>query len=309
MHMMCESKIHAFSRVVAGHEATATQSCQIFPDLSFMSSIAQPFSSATGPPREAHCCSQKMNNNKKKNNNKHPYMERGNYLRDPEGGSFREDMNEEEVAGEGAGRFDIHNHLQNVSSGSRTDSSKDATTFQSVHDSVSLGGSTSTTAETTGSEISDSSSQERASLAGFASSPNRNNRRQRMSSSSLPPPLPPQLPSPTQYSRKSDRCSLSSSLHSMGERKPVPDLLTVFQAAPLAFRDERTGMAVPLPALGFEQERKVLTKAIDECNEASLSTGNSIDVDFQIATTDRLGFFLAKDEGQVMHFSCHGHPE
>ncbi|KAL3901809.1 MAG: hypothetical protein SGARI_006016, partial [Bacillariaceae sp.] len=97
---------------------------------------------------------------------------------------------------------------------------------------------------------------------------------------------------------------MASSLHSRMISE-LPDLLTVFQAAPLAYQDKNTGEAVPLPALGFETERQVLTKAIQE---ASCSMGRMIDVDFQIATTDRLGLFLAQEEGQLMHFSCHGHP-
>jgi hypothetical protein len=137
----------------------------------------------------------------------------------------------------------------------------------------------------------------------FAASPDAKNI-QRMSSSSLPvsPPY-------RQTSIYKGDIRLSSSLHSRSNPEPeqlaVPDLLTVFQAAPLAFRSS-TGDAVPLPALGFERERQILNKAI---REASFSAGRQIDVDFQIATTDRLGFFLAQEEGQLMHFSCHGHQE
>ena len=102
-----------------------------------------------------------------------------------------------------------------------------------------------------------------------------------------------------------DHSLAASSLHSRMISE-LPDLLTVFQAAPLVYQDKHTGEAVPLPALGFETERQVLTKAI---HEASHSMGRMIDVDFQVATTDRLGLFLAQEEGQLMHFSCHGHPE
>ncbi|KAL3914322.1 MAG: hypothetical protein SGARI_000182, partial [Bacillariaceae sp.] len=97
--------------------------------------------------------------------------------------------------------------------------------------------------------------------------------------------------------------SLPSSLH-YEMVSELPDLLTVFQAAPLVYKSN--GEFVPLAPLGFDTERQVLKKAIEE---ASLSMGRAIDIDFQIATTDRLGLFLAQEEGQLMHFSCHGHPE
>jgi hypothetical protein len=84
------------------------------------------------------------------------------------------------------------------------------------------------------------------------------------------------------------------------------DLLTVFQAAPLAYQRSSDGLPVALPTLNFDFERQVLSETIEEaCN-----LGNTtIDVDFQIATMDRLGFFLARQAGEIMHFSCHGSEE
>jgi hypothetical protein len=50
----------------------------------------------------------------------------------------------------------------------------------------------------------------------------------------------------------------------------------------------------------------VLSETIEEaCNLGNTTIG----VDFQIATMDRLGFFLARQAGEIMHFSCHGSEE
>jgi hypothetical protein len=73
------------------------------------------------------------------------------------------------------------------------------------------------------------------------------------------------------------------------------DRLTVFQAAPLVFRDNKGQLTPLLSMLDFTYEREILTKAI----------GTNIDVEFQIATRDRLGEVLAREEGQILHFSCH----
>jgi hypothetical protein len=81
-------------------------------------------------------------------------------------------------------------------------------------------------------------------------------------------------------------------------------LLTVFQADPLAYTDDDANL-IAVPVLDFESERQLLTESL--INETD---GNpTIDVLFDIATTERLGTFLAKGEGRVLHFSCHGHPE
>lgn len=77
-------------------------------------------------------------------------------------------------------------------------------------------------------------------------------------------------------------------------------LLTVFQADPLAYLD--TSGYHPVPVLDFESERQLLT---DSLTDVTIN----VDVTFDIATTERLGRFLAKGEGRVLHFSCHGHPE
>jgi hypothetical protein len=77
------------------------------------------------------------------------------------------------------------------------------------------------------------------------------------------------------------------------------NLLTVFQAAPLAYVG-RDGTPVPLCLLDFEKERNLLTKTLEE-------SGAPIHVDFQIATVGALSMFLAREDGSAIHFSCHGH--
>lgn len=77
------------------------------------------------------------------------------------------------------------------------------------------------------------------------------------------------------------------------------DLLTVFQAAPLAGMDEN-GRFQPVDELNIELERELLKKTFH---------GSQVAVDFEIATTDALGSFLARDQGRILHFSCHGNKE
>ena len=79
-------------------------------------------------------------------------------------------------------------------------------------------------------------------------------------------------------------------------------LLTVFQADPLVYAGE-AGMGFhPVPVLDYESERQLLMESLSDVHL-------QIDVLFDIATTERLGSFLAKGQGRVLHFSCHGHPE
>lgn len=76
------------------------------------------------------------------------------------------------------------------------------------------------------------------------------------------------------------------------------DLLTVFQAAPLAGMNQN-GKFQAVGDLDLEFERELLKKTF---------IGSQIAVDFEIATTDALGSFLARDQGRILHFSCHGSP-
>eukprot|EP00980_Cylindrotheca_fusiformis_P003949 scaffold871_cov130-Cylindrotheca_fusiformis.AAC.26 len=74
------------------------------------------------------------------------------------------------------------------------------------------------------------------------------------------------------------------------------DLLTVFQAAPLAGKDVN-GKDQAVGELDWELERNLLQKTFE---------GSQVAVEFEIATTDALGSFLAPDQGRILHFSCHG---
>lgn len=75
------------------------------------------------------------------------------------------------------------------------------------------------------------------------------------------------------------------------------DLLTVFQAAPLACTDQN-GNYHAMGAIDLEFERELLSKTFQEA-------GANILVDFEMATSDALSSFLARKEGRI---SCHGHP-
>ena len=101
------------------------------------------------------------------------------------------------------------------------------------------------------------------------------------------------------------------------------DVLTIFQAAPLVYKNKWTGELQCLDVLNYDSERDELENAIKETtaalpcedDESSMMTSASsstrrkvLHVDFQIATVDRLGLFLAEEKGETMHFSCHGNP-
>ena len=79
------------------------------------------------------------------------------------------------------------------------------------------------------------------------------------------------------------------------------DELTIFQAAPLVYYGG-DGDFHPLKFLDFDAERKLLTKYLEETDRNNVQ----IKLDFQVATTERLGDFLASGTSQVIHFSCHG---
>mmetsp|Transcript_31654 Transcript_31654/g.76597 ORF Transcript_31654/g.76597 Transcript_31654/m.76597 type:complete len:1119 (+) Transcript_31654:56-3412(+) len=75
------------------------------------------------------------------------------------------------------------------------------------------------------------------------------------------------------------------------------DLLTIFQAAPLAGIDDKTGKLSAIGELNLEEERTQVTRIFQKTRVA---------VEFKIATHDALGKFLAEDKGRILHFSCHG---
>lgn len=94
-----------------------------------------------------------------------------------------------------------------------------------------------------------------------------------------------------------------SSLHATAEERRQPyDVLTVFQASPLALKSKATGEWENIATLDFRKEREILTKTI---KDASSRTGTRIDLDFRVATRDGLGDFLAHEDSQLLHFSCH----
>ena len=81
--------------------------------------------------------------------------------------------------------------------------------------------------------------------------------------------------------------------------------MTVFQSAPLAYVDPITGTHHVCPLLDFEYEARALTQSLKDAKGKSVK----VNLEFDIATTDRLSAFLANSESRVMHLSCHGHPE
>lgn len=73
------------------------------------------------------------------------------------------------------------------------------------------------------------------------------------------------------------------------------DLITIFQAAPLAGKNSDGNLA-PIAELNIEEERKHFNRIFD-CR---------VQVEFQIATQETLGKFLETKQGNLLHFSCHG---
>mmetsp|Transcript_40066 Transcript_40066/g.74023 ORF Transcript_40066/g.74023 Transcript_40066/m.74023 type:complete len:172 (+) Transcript_40066:179-694(+) len=87
-------------------------------------------------------------------------------------------------------------------------------------------------------------------------------------------------------------------------QNPRFDRLTVFQAAPLVWRDKEENLHT-VEMLEFDREREILSESMKEAR----AVGAEIELVFEPATTDRLGAFLAANETQVLHFTCHGLPE
>jgi len=85
----------------------------------------------------------------------------------------------------------------------------------------------------------------------------------------------------------------------MSRNGPAPhNLITAFQAAPLAWLDANED-ARRLKRLDLHFERETITNALID---------SKVSVDFEIATDDRFGKFLAKGGGRAVHVSCHGKP-
>jgi hypothetical protein len=90
--------------------------------------------------------------------------------------------------------------------------------------------------------------------------------------------------------------------YSFDSRYEVPqDLLMFFQAGPLVYT--LANEVHPLDQIDFDVEREIIKEAIEDVAD------NQIAISFETATANLLGRFLAKGEGRVLHFSCHGHPD
>jgi hypothetical protein len=80
------------------------------------------------------------------------------------------------------------------------------------------------------------------------------------------------------------------------------DRLTVLQSLPLMGID-MAGVRHPLPPIDFLWEKKALTEALKDARDVG-----TVEVVFDIATTDRLNAFFASGQssGPVLHISGHG---
>eukprot|EP00567_Pseudictyota_dubia_P001218 CAMPEP_0197465762 /NCGR_PEP_ID=MMETSP1175-20131217/64707_1 /TAXON_ID=1003142 /ORGANISM="Triceratium dubium, Strain CCMP147" /LENGTH=193 /DNA_ID=CAMNT_0043001785 /DNA_START=118 /DNA_END=699 /DNA_ORIENTATION=+ len=83
------------------------------------------------------------------------------------------------------------------------------------------------------------------------------------------------------------------------------NVLTVFQAAPLVWKDEREGKPMPVEGLDFDKEREILSDSLIDARKV----GAKIDLCFETATTEALVACLETNRSAALHFSCHGYPE
>ena len=81
---------------------------------------------------------------------------------------------------------------------------------------------------------------------------------------------------------------------------PCNDLLTVFQASPLAcVRSDHQVSSIDA-TLDLALEEQILVESLKDAR-------TKVELVFETATPETLGSFLARGEGHVMHISCHGH--
>jgi hypothetical protein len=124
-------------------------------------------------------------------------------------------------------------------------------------------------------------------------------------------PLTEAQPGPTQSAVKNENENDTDDNQGPMQGMPAPhkafriarersftDVLTVFQATPLVYLDMMNRPCLH-DAVDVEHEQKELSKALK---------GSSIAVKFEVATTKQLSAFLAKEEGRVLHITCHGNP-
>ena len=76
--------------------------------------------------------------------------------------------------------------------------------------------------------------------------------------------------------------------------------LTVLFSAPLCCRLQQDSTLIPIDVLDFERERDLLFNCFREASQ-------DIDLEFDIATTERLSACLSK-RCTCLHYSGHGHP-
>lgn len=93
--------------------------------------------------------------------------------------------------------------------------------------------------------------------------------------------------------------SLSMSTRSSVARRNR-NLLTVFQASPIAYHDANEEPRFSMPRLDLHFERDTILDTV---------RGSNLSVKFEIATDSSFGAFLAKPEGHALHISCHGNPK
>ena len=87
-------------------------------------------------------------------------------------------------------------------------------------------------------------------------------------------------------------------------RPAIEVSMTMFQSAPLAYVDPDTGTHHVCPLLDFDYEARALRESLKDAE----NVGANINLQLDIANTDRLSAFLARSDSRVMHISCHGHP-
>lgn len=86
---------------------------------------------------------------------------------------------------------------------------------------------------------------------------------------------------------------------------PPRHRLTLFQASPISFLDRKTNKRHMFPVLDFAQESNAIQQALKDAE----AVGTRIEIEREIATTDRLSAFFAQGGRRLLHLSCHGHPE
>ena len=93
----------------------------------------------------------------------------------------------------------------------------------------------------------------------------------------------------------SSSCCSSLAVTSSDEK----NTLFFFQASPLISKDRETLQPYSVDSLDIDSEQTVVRRSIQEVNP-------TVQVRFEVATTEAFGKFIALGQGRVLHFSCHG---